>query len=485
LPDSLPAVPPTIIAAGTANQPIYPGNYTYWYPFQNVTIIDTNSGTPTDSVTITLSGSAGTLSGLGISGTGPYTIAAASAASVTATLQAAAFTTANTIGNTTTFSIHVISSAGTNSTNATPSTIVTAYVAETPFSAPVGTFTPVNMFGVNLSGGENTGLGTLGLPQTFEINYFAGKGFGLIRMPVTSASYYTTAFGLLNHTYITAMKSSIDAAFAANMYIIIDPHDYGGVWNSTVGATQTILPNTVAQNLFEDEWVRLMTLFKHYPNVIFGLMNEPVGMSVSQWFTSASACITTARNTSGATQLLTIPGGANFTGAHDWVTSGNAAAWAGYNGDPANNFIFEMHQYLDSSNSGESPVAVVGKGSTVLVAATGWLVTNGFKAFLGEFGMAWDPWYPQNTGANINNYDPSRAITLTTNSITENQAMLAYMQSNSTQWVAWAEWAGGINFAAPIQNGGYCFNPEPVRTGSGYVMPIVDQPQIAAMTPYI
>ena len=478
LPDHLPTVPPGIYFT-VADQPIYPALYTS-YPFQTVVIADTNSGTPTDSVTITLTGP-GTLSGTGISGSGPYTIASASAASVTATLQAAAFTTANSIGATTTFTIAVTSSAGSNSSNSNTSTVVKTYVSETPFSAPSGTFTPVNKFGVNLAGGENAGAGPVAqLPQNFELQYFASKGFGLIRLPVSMNLMQPTNFQPLNTTFLDAVQSVINYAFTQNLYVVIDPHNYGNTWDTAADANVPIYPNTLTQNFFVDWWSRVATRFVNYPNVIFGLMNEPsTPATASQWQQAAAAAITAIR-AAGTTQLITIPG-VGYTNAGGWISNGNGTAWAGFAGDPENNFVFEAHQYLDAGNSGGSPVATQ-NGATVLASMTAWLVTNSFQAVLFEFGLAPDPWYPLNNSNLINNYDPSHGITLTTNSVTENSAMLTYMQSNSGQWVGWAEWAGGIEFSAPPQSGGYCFNPEPARP---YPTPIVDQPQIAVLVSYL
>jgi hypothetical protein len=56
-----------------------------------------------------------------------------------------------------------------------------------------------------------------------------------------------------------------------------------------------------------------------------------------------------------------------------------AAAWAGYTVGASNNFVFEMHQYLDSDGSTHLTCAT-GSG-TKLSAATSWLATNGFQGF--------------------------------------------------------------------------------------------------------
>jgi endoglucanase len=96
-------------------------------------------------------------------------------------------------------------------------------------------------------------------------------------------------------------------------------------------------------------------------------MNEPNAQTAVQWQAAASTSVAAIR-TAGFTGKITIPG-TSFTGAQLWVSSGNGAAWAGYV-DPGNNFIFEMHEYLDSDNSGTHSTCASGKGATALSAAT-------------------------------------------------------------------------------------------------------------------
>lgn len=498
LPDPLPGIPPTLTNVVTAAQPTFPGRYPS-YPFSTIVISDANAGTPTESVTITLSGAAGTLSGSGISGTGPYTIASGTPTAVSLILQGALFTPGtSTPGDMTTLTTVVTSSAG-SSTTVTPSTVITTYVTETPFSAPVGTFTGVNFSGVNLSGGETVNSGApVGIfPQPFEIDYPQAKGFGLIRLPFTSGGFsgatpgiINSNFGKLNTAFISQIKTVLDYAFTKNMYVVLDVHDYGGVryqgltaLNTTSGAP--IAPNTTAQYLFVDEWARLATLFKNYPNAIFGLMNEPSrsfltggGVTAAQWVTCVSTAVTAIRAT-GATQLITLPGIA-FAHGIDWVTDGSAAAYTGFSADPLNNFVFEAHQYLDGGQTGGTPVATI-NGATALVAMTNWLTANSYQAFLGEFGMGWpDPWYPITVGSN-ENYDATQSTPQTTNSVTQNSAMLNQMKT-SGRWIGWSAWSAGA-FNVPLNNGGYIFPLQPTNTGTVFTGP--DQPQLPTLQSFI
>lgn len=515
LPDALTAAPPTVIgvAPNTAFT-VVPNT-----PFSAVAIRDDNSGSPTDTVVLTLSGAVGTLSGSGITGSNPYTIAAASAASVTTTLEALTLNTSATVGSVINVTIAVTSSAGTSSSPVMPIT-VQAYQAETPFAAPIGTFTPVSATpqaskGYNFSGMEN-GTRSNALifgPSPYMIDYLAGKGFSNFRLPFKSQWTYPTAFGLLDPTFMAAIKSVADYAFTKNIYVILDPHDFGNVWD---GSVNNVIPVTSANPrsvaLFTDYWRRLATKYINYPNIIFGLENEPAvgGVSAVQWRDGGVIPAGQAIRATGATQLITIPGVA-FTGAQSWTLSGNASAFAGFSS--FTNFVFEMHAYLDSGSQGASPIAT-SNGSTQLdISPNGlantWLAANGFQAVIYEFGVAPDPYHAQDptkcyvgnvqTGAsapctapaaagNLLSYDPTTGVNVTTNSITQNGNMLTYMQSHAAQFPGWSAWSGGYNFGTPPTNAGYGYNPEPQRNGginTGYVIPTIDQQQMGLLTSFL
>ena len=98
------------------------------HPFSAVTITDPNSGA-TDTLTITLSGVGGTLSGTGLinDGGGVYTLAAASATTITTEVEALAFTpTAGAPGtsSTTAFALSDLSSAYATATVNTTTTVI-------------------------------------------------------------------------------------------------------------------------------------------------------------------------------------------------------------------------------------------------------------------------------------------------------------------------------------------------------------------------
>ena len=114
-----------------------------------------------------------------------------------------------------------------------------------------------------------------------------------------------------------------------------------------------------------------------------------------------------------------VPGSA-WTGAHSWVSSGNAQIMLGVN-DPGNNYVYEVHQYLDSDYSGTHTTCVsTTVGSTALAAITSWLGQNSRRAFLGEFGGS-------------TNQTCLSAI----------GDLLGTIDQHTDVWMGWAYWAAG------------------------------------------
>ena len=441
LPDSLTAVAPTI--SGATTMPTILTGRT-GHPFASISVADTNTGSPTDSATITLTQGTGTLSGTGLSGTGPYTVAAATAASLTSTLQALSFTTTDASGSVDKLTLAVTSSAGTSASAVVSINIGAPAAAETPFAAPAGTFTPVTLGGyfkgVNLAGGEQNFFSTNAYgvdyvyPRPVEINEWASQGFNIIRMPINNRRVQPSSYGALDApTYSNPtdghtgeMKKALDAALAVGMYVILDTHDYGQIYDTLGGVTRNIGADSEGTAQFVDYWQRLATKFKNYPNIIWGLMNEPSHQSAADWKTGAVAAINAIAAITTSRMLL-IPG-VGYTNADQWTSNGNSTAWAGYVPPAGLSIMFEMHQYLDSDDSGTHETVVTGKGATVLASATSWARTNGFKVLLGEF--AWSYNDTQSSGGT-----PS----------VEGTALMDYMSSNNDVWGGWTYWNGGTS----------------------------------------
>lgn len=81
-----------------------------------------------------------------------------------------------------------------------------------------------------------------------------------------------------------------------------------------------------------DLWRRLALEFKNDKAVIFGLMNEPNGISAPDWANAAQGAINAIRKT-GANNLILVPGTA-YTGAHSWRSTSYGILQREGAGDP-------------------------------------------------------------------------------------------------------------------------------------------------------
>jgi endoglucanase len=322
-----------------------------------------------------------------------------------------------------------------NSSGSTSSSIINASkainyaVEEVALAAPTNFTAPRNNFkGINISSGEiNANKISARLyyeywyPRDNVMDYYSSTTMGTIRMPFDMGRVYPKPYEPLDTIQVTEMKRVIDKMGTLGMKVILDPHNYGYISTGVDAGngkyiTRLIGRDTEGTAMFADFWKRLATKFINYPNVIFNLMNEPNAQTAAEWKTGAVPAINAIRAT-GSTHKILIPG-TSYTGAHSWVSSGNAAAWTGYTDI---NFAYEMHQYLDSNNSGTSAVAVVGKGATCLVAATNWARSEGVKIHLGEVG-----WSPTDSTA-----------------APEGKAIMDFMTTNADVWEGWTYWATG------------------------------------------
>lgn len=330
----------------------------------------------------------------------------------------------------------------------------------TPVSAAAAL--PTYMKGVNLAGAEY-GPGPNGVygtnyiyPTTQEFDYYKSKGFSIVRLPFDIARVQPASLQPLRQSELARITAVVEYARKKGMYIILDPHSYGKMWSQTANSYQPIgISSYVSNSYFSDFWRRLATVYKNYPNVLYGLMNEPNIQNPTQWKASAVAAIAAIRTVS-TTQTILIPG-TYFSTAATWTNNGNSAAWAGYKDPAGGPIMFEMHQYLDSNYSGQSATCVSGYGSKVLANATAWLASNGFKGFLGEFDWFHD-WH----------HGVSAACQ------TEGTALMDYMQTHPEQWAGWTWWGSG----PWAWNNGVNLDPG----ADGYPG---DQPQTATLVKYL
>jgi len=275
-------------------------------------------------------------------------------------------------------------------------------------------------------------------PKDSSIKHFATLGFGVVRIPFRWERLQPHLGGDFNQTFLASLKHTVNVVNKASMKAVLVPQNWArycinpnscpggssiGNWGGVIGE-----PNSgVTVEDFRHFWMQLATEFKENENVIFNIMEEPNKMSTKLWADTAQKAIHAIRDTN-ATQLVLVPGN-GWTNAITWCHTSpdtdhkkisNAEAFMTFK-DPADNFAFEMHQYLGPNGAPDlhkcGPESV---GKDALKEATEWLEQNNFRGFLGEFGAP-------------------------ANSLCEKvvDTMLTYMDEHPKAWMGWTAWAAG------------------------------------------
>jgi hypothetical protein len=198
----------------------------------------------------------------------------------------------------------------------------------------------------------------------------------------------------LDTNYFNHYDTVVQYALNKGATVIIDPHNYARYNDAIIGASGSGVTNAN----FIDMWQKMAQKYKSRADlVVFGLVNEPHGMSSNTWFATAQATINALRE-AGVTNTILVPGNA-YTGAHSWVDT-----YAGYSTDtpivsnavhaaaitdPLNNMAFEVHQYFDSQYGGLSEVCTTGRTATsILGDFEEFLINNNAYGYLGEYAGA-------------------------------------------------------------------------------------------------
>ena len=305
------------------------------------------------------------------------------------------------------------------------------------------------LLGVNLAGAEFDPKNVPGIfgtnytyPTHAEIDYYASKGLNVIRLPFLWERLQQTEFGSFDAAELGRLDDIVHYATDKGLKIEIEPHNYGYGFGALIGSAQTPNPS------FADLWGKLAFHYKSNSDVIFGLMNEPHDQTATEWLSSVNAAIAAIRS-AGATQQQILVPGSYWDGAWSWTSTDNSAVVGTGVEDPAHNFAFEVHQYLDSDSSGTHPgVVSTTIGVERVTAITQWAEATGNHLFLGEVGVSIDP-----------------------TSLTALDLMLSYIKQHTNVWEGVTYWAGGPWW------GSYMFSIEPQDD--------VDKPQMTILTQHL
>lgn len=252
---------------------------------------------------------------------------------------------------------------------------------------------PLPYRGINVAGAEfGTKIpGILGKDYTYpgaqEIAAYRELGFGLVRIPVRWERLTTSPGGPFRPEDLEALDRAVHAARDLDMIVVIDLHNYAR-WSPGQESSQAELIGDGAASVQDltGFWTRLATRYGNDPNVWLGLMNEPNGIDVEVWWAIVREVVAGLRSGGVGSKLL-VPG-ADWTGAHSWVSSGNAEQAARLH-DPDDNIAFEVHQYLDAGSSGTSGDCQVGSAERV-DAVLEWAQRSSKRLFFGELAAGPD-----------------------------------------------------------------------------------------------
>tara|TARA_R110000868_G_scaffold164294_1_gene396759 strand:- start:9021 stop:10331 length:1311 start_codon:yes stop_codon:yes gene_type:complete len=289
--------------------------------------------------------------------------------------------------------------------------------------------------GINISGGEFGKVpGRVGYdynyPKNSDIDYFASKGFKLIRIPFRWQRLQPDLFGPLSAPDRTALNKAVLYANSKGLTVALDMHDYSArLVNARAARVGTA---ELPASALTDVWTRIGEDYKGNDKVWIGIMNEPSGIAISDWWKVAQE-VTNALRSKAINNKLLVPGG-SWSGAHSWLKSGNSS-YAEKFRDPKGNFAFEVHQYFDKDSSGTQPQCVAGSGKR-LGAALDWAQRNDVKLFVGELAGSGDAQCAIEYG----------------------EALSALNASSNV--IGWAAWGGGAWWAKA-----YMFRLNPIAIG--------------------
>lgn len=275
--------------------------------------------------------------------------------------------------------------------------------------------------GINLSGAEyGDANGQEGInffyPTEKTVSYFAAKGFDTVRLPFKWERLQPALGQPLDPVELARLKKSVAGLRAKGLSVILDPHNFGYYGPDKIASDKV----TTVQ--FARFWAELAVEFANMDGIAFGLMNEPHDLTPRDWLTAANDAIAGIR-AAGARNLILVPG-TYWSGAVTWSSDpgqgANSAVMLGVT-DPAENYAYEIHQYMDRDFSGTAEACARADDAVAgLSAVTRWLRDNGKRGFLGEFGGSQDPACLQ-------------GLTRMTDEIA----------ANSDVWLGWTYWAGG------------------------------------------
>lgn len=246
----------------------------------------------------------------------------------------------------------------------------------------------ITEYGVNMAGADFGNVpGVYGTdysyPDASKLPYYINKGLRLFRLPFKWARIQRTLLGPLDATELGRIQTFLSGAAALGANVVIDLHDFGNYLGTPIGQ------GSVTQAAYVDLWTKLATALHGTPGLAgYDIMNEPQGFAdANVWPNAAQAVVTAIRAVDSKTKIYME--GDCWSAAWSWTFCNNTLNVS----DPANNMIYEAHQYFDANSSGnyansyDTDNVTPTTGSDRIAAFIAWLRANNHRGMIGEYSV--------------------------------------------------------------------------------------------------
>ena len=244
----------------------------------------------------------------------------------------------------------------------------------------------LQMIGVNQAGAEfGRGVGVYNKDYTYpgakQFDYCQAKGLKVIRLPFKWERIQPQLAQPLAEAELARLDAVVRLARERNLKLILDMHNYARYEGKVIGTAE--VPNAA----FAKVWALLAEHFRDEEAIFaYGIMNEPHATN-GLWPAAAQACVDGIRTVDTKHTILVC--GDGWSGAHSWPSANGTFLLT----DPANNLVYEAHQYFDHDNSGSYKKSYDEEGAYPTVGVERlqpflrWLKEHDAQGFIGEFGV--------------------------------------------------------------------------------------------------
>ncbi|WP_440905698.1 glycoside hydrolase family 5 protein [Catenovulum sp. SX2] len=207
---------------------------------------------------------------------------------------------------------------------------------------------------------------------------FKAAGFQHVRIPVTWHNHVATqAPYLVESAWMDRVEQIVDWALQQDLYVILNAHHEAWLKND--------YSNQANKNRFDAIWLQITDRFKHKSNkLIFEILNEPNGMSMSQINQQNNRTLSIIRNTNPT--RLVVYSGNGYTPVDSMLDAAIPDANDQY-------LIANFHSYdpwpfagqcLQTWGTEQDKLAL----EEIYQRANTWSQTNGIPVTVNEFGAA-------------------------------------------------------------------------------------------------